>query len=260
MQLCASNIGWTAQDDETVWQFMADHGYTGLEIAPSRVFAETPYLHLPGAALFAGVMHQKFGFAIASMQSIWYGQTGNIFVPQEAEALRDYTLQAIDFAQNCRCRNLVFGCPRNRNIPAGHTAEEAELFFTGLGMAAAQKGSVIALEANPPIYNTNFLNNTADAFTLAKKLANPGIAVNLDIGTMLANGETPNDFAADMKYVSHVHISEPGLAPIEKRALHKQLALLLGAVGYKGFVSVEMKTTDLETVKRSLDYVAEVFG
>ena len=37
------------------------------------------------------------------------------------------------------------------------------------------------------------------------------------------------------------------------------LALLLGAVGYRGFVSVEMARTDLDTVKRTLDYVAEVF-
>ena len=35
--------------------------------------------------------------------------------------------------------------------------------------------------------------------------------------------------------------------------------LLLGAVGYRGFVSVEMARTDLDTVKRTLDYVAEVF-
>ena len=38
-----------------------------------------------------------------------------------------------------------------------------------------------------------------------------------------------------------------------------ELALLLGAVGYRGFVSVEMARTDLDTVKRTLDYVAEVF-
>ena len=58
---------------------------------------------------------------------------------------------------------------------------------------------------------------------------------------MLANGERPSDFAAEMQHVSHVHISEPGLAPIRPRALHKELALLLGAVGYQGFVSLEMK-------------------
>ena len=82
---------------------------------------------------------------------------------------------------------------------------------------------------------------------------------NLDLSTMLAQGEKLQNFVDDLKYVSHVHISEPGLAPIQKRPEHKELALLLGAVGYRGFVSVEMARTDLDTVKRTLDYVAEVF-
>ena len=57
-----------------------------------------------------------------------------------------------------------------------------------------------------------------------------------------------------------MHISEPGLAPIQMRPEHKELALLLGAVGYQGYVSVEMGCTDLETIRRTLDYIAEVFA
>lgn len=36
---------------------------------------------------------------------------------------------------------------------------------------------------------TNYLNGTADAFSLVKRLDNPGLAVNLDLSTMLAQGE-----------------------------------------------------------------------
>ena len=260
MKLSASNIGWNMQQDEQAWQLLKDLGYTGLEIAPTRIFPERPYDNLPGAALFAGVMFQKYGLTISSMQSIWYGQQCNIFNEEEAKALVDYTAQALEFAYACHCPNLVFGCPRNRNMPQGHEPQEAESFFKELAYLASRREATIALEANPPMYNTNFLNTTKEAFQLAKKLDIPGIGVNLDVGTMLANGERPSDFAAYMKYVSHVHISEPGLAPIEKRAIHKELALLLGAVGYKGFVSVEMKACDYDTLKNCLEYVAEVFA
>ena len=68
------------------------------------------------------------------------------------------------------------------------------------------------------------------------------------LSTMLAQGEKLQNFVDDLKYVSHVHISEPGLAPIQKRPEHKELALLLGAVGYRGFVSVEMARTDLSAL------------
>ena len=101
---------------------------------------------------------------------------------------------------------------------------------------------------------------TREAFRLVKKLGLPGLAVNLDVGTMIANGEHPEDFALDMKYVSHIHISEPGLGAIQPRPIHRQLALLLGAVGYRGFVSVEMKAQDPDTLTACLEYVKEVFG
>ena len=143
--------------------------------------------------------------------------------------------------------------------PLGGSDATAEAFFMQAGNLAARYGVHLALEANPPMY-TNYLNNTADAFALVKRLDNPGLSVNLDLSTVLAQGEKLQSFIDDMQYVSHVHISEPGLAPIERRPEHKELALLLGAVGYRGFVSIEMARTDLDTVRRTMDYIAEVFA
>ena len=59
---------------------------------------------------------------------------------------------------------------------------------------------------------------------------------------------------------SNFQIVGSNRAPITKRPEHRQLALLLGAVGYKGYVSVEMGRTDRETVLRTIDYIAEVFA
>ena len=36
--------------------------------------------------------------------------------------------------------------------------------------------------------------------------------------------------------------------------------MLLKAVGYSGNVSIEMKRTDVETVRKTLAYIAEVFA
>ena len=239
-QLAISNIAWHKEDDEAVYTAMQQAGFTGLEIAPTRIFPEMPYENLTSALLFGGYLKNQWGFSVPSMQSIWYGQTGNIFNPADAEHLLDYTAEAF------RMRAL------------GDSDAAAEAFFMQAGNLAARYGVRLAIEANPPMY-TNYLNGTAEAFSLVKRLDNPGLAVNLDLSTMLAQGEKLQNFVDDLKYVSHVHISEPGLAPIQKRPEHKELALLLGAVGYRGFVSVEMARTDLDTVKRTLDYVAEVF-
>lgn len=257
-QLAISNIAWHKEDDEAVYTAMQQAGFTGLEIAPTRIFPEMPYENLTSALLFGGYLKNQWGFSVPSMQSIWYGQTGNIFNPADAEHLLDYTAEAFQFAHSLNCPSLVFGCPKNRMRALGDSDAAAEAFFMQAGNLAARYGVRLAVEANPPMY-TNYLNGTAEAFSLVKRLDNPGLAVNLDLSTMLAQGEKLQNFVDDLKYVSHVHISEPGLAPIQKRPEHKELALLLGAVGYRGFVSVEMARTDLDTVKRTLDYVAEVF-
>ena len=244
-QLAISNIAWLKDDDEAVYTAMQQAGFTGLELAPTRSFSDAPYENLTSALLFGGYLKNRWGFSVPSLQSIWYGQKGNIFNPADTEPLLDYTAQAFQFAHSLNCPSLVFGCPK--------------AFFMQAGNLAARYGVHLALEANPPMY-TNYLNNTADAFALVKRLDNPGLSVNFDLSTVLAQGEKLQTFIDDMQYVSHVHISEPGLAPIQKRPEHRELALLLGAVGYRGFVSIEMAHTDLDTIRRTMDYIAEVFA
>ena len=114
LKLAISNIAWDKADDEAVYAAMQQNGFTGLEIAPTRIFPEYPYENLTGAALFGGYLLNRWGFHVPSMQSIWYGQKGNIFDPADTEHLLDYTAQAFQFAHSLNCPSLVFGCPKNR--------------------------------------------------------------------------------------------------------------------------------------------------
>ena len=46
-KLSASNIGWDKKDDPRVIARMKELGYQGLEIAPTRLFPDTPYAPAP---------------------------------------------------------------------------------------------------------------------------------------------------------------------------------------------------------------------
>ena len=48
--------------------------------------------------------------------------------------------------------------------------------------------------------------------------------------------------------------------PNDAARVARRRVLMLGAVGYQGYVSVEMAATDLETIRRTLAYIAEVFA
>ncbi len=290
MKLSISNIGWTAEQDEDVYAKMRDYGFTGLEIAPTRIFPERPYEHLREAAAWSRTMASDRGFTIPSMQSIWFGRQESLFGTQEErKALADYTKAAIDFAEAIGCRNLVFGCPRNRNLPENRRAElayegepaagrnregdfperrlterrfpdEAVLFFREVGDYAAEKGTVIGMEANPPIYNTNFINRTKEALALIQEVNSPGFLLNLDVGTMVQNGEEISVLRGEVSKINHVHISEPGLKPIQERALHRELRDLLRAERYQNFISIEMgRTENPEELLRCMEYVSGVF-
>ena len=113
-----------------------------------------------------------------------------------ADELLEYTEGAYQFAHVLNCPSLVFGCPKNRTLPEGTDPAAGDAFFDRAGTLAARYGVRLAVEANPPVY-TNYLTRTADAFALVKRLSNPGLAVNLDLSTILTNGERLRDFAAD---------------------------------------------------------------
>ena len=74
-KLAISNIAWHKNDDEAVYTAMQQAGFTGLEIAPTRIFPAEPYENLTSAALFGGYLKNRWGFEVPSLQSIWYGQT-----------------------------------------------------------------------------------------------------------------------------------------------------------------------------------------
>lgn len=262
MKLSISNIGWAEENDASVYDLMEKYGFQGLEIAPTRIFPERPYDMNSEAETWSKQLKSEYGFCVPSMQSIWYGRQEKIFgTDEERKELLDYTKKAIDFAVAISCKNLVFGCPRNRNLSDGADESKAVGFFKELGDYAYSKGTVIGMEANPPIYNTNFINDTESAFNLIERVDSKGFRLNLDLGTMIQNKEDVSELLEKVNLINHVHISEPGLKPIEERPIHKELKALLEKEGYDRFISIEMgKVDDLAILEKKMNYVRGIFA
>jgi sugar phosphate isomerase/epimerase len=261
MKLSISNIAWESERDPEIYKLIKEYGYCGLEIAPTRIFSNTPYEKISEAVKWKDAMYNDYELVIPSMQSIWFGRQEKIFGSvEERDFLIKYTKKAIDFASAIGCQNIVFGCPRNRVMPENADLDIAISFFKEVGAYAVKNGTVIGLEANPPIYNTNFINDTLTALELIKQVNSEGFLLNLDTGTMIQNGEDIEGLVGQIRFVNHVHVSEPGLQIIRERRLHKKLNDLLRKEKYNGFVSIEMgKTGDVASVTGAMKYVGEVF-
>lgn len=265
MKLAISNIAWDKNDDKIIYELMHKYGFTGLEIAPTRVFPDNPYSHLDEAYEWICEIKQKYGFVVPSMQSIWYGISNKVFGDKEdRDYLVSYSKRAIDFASKIGCSNLVFGSPKNRCIPnelsKGKVAEIENSFWGEIAKYAASKDTYFAIEANPVIYNTNYINYSIEAFELVRNVTNTGLAVNYDLGCVIYNSEDLKVLEDNISLVNHIHISEPGLATIAKRDLHDKLSKMLYELDYQNYVSIEMsKVEDLKIVEDVMSYVAEVF-
>lgn len=261
MKLSISNIGWDVDNDDRMYLTLEELGFTGLEIAPTRIFSHNPYDQLEKAKNLRANLKSNYGLSISSMQSIWYGRQENIFQSnEEREALINYTKDAIDFAVTLGCGNLVFGCPKNRNMNSTNSIGEAVDFFKKIGDFAFSKGTIIGMEANPTIYNTNFINDTVSALELIEMVDSKGFKLNLDLGTVIQNDEDISEIEGKVGVINHVHISEPWLKPIKNRLLHKQLRDILEKEDYKGYISIEMgKVDDISLIKEKMKYVGEIF-
>lgn len=260
-----SNIAWDCSMDDSVYELMSMYQYSGIEIAPSKLFPNNTYSRLAEASLWASELKRCYGIEVVSLQSIWFGRNENMFSSEfERKELFEYTKKSIQFANCVGARNVVFGCPKNRNIPDGIDRDKAYdtavLFFRKLGEYAEMNKTTIGFEANPILYNTNFINNTSDAFRLALDVGTKGFKVNLDIGTMIYNDEDVDALNGEVDWINHVHVSEPGLKMIKERKLHGKIAELLHGFGYSKYVSIEMNDElGLDSIASVMSYVKGSF-
>lgn len=257
MKLSISNLAWGKEYNQKVYEYLNKKRFNGIEIAPTKLFPESPYDYIEEAVDYFSKVKLNYDLEVSSMQSIWYGQIGNIFHSKEERLrLQNYTFSAIDFASKIGCNNLVFGNPKARNKGDNHTDDEAYGFFKSISDYAYRKGTCVALEPNPIIYGTDFINNTKQAFEFCKNSGCDRLRVNVDLGTIIYNDEPFEWIENNLDLINHIHISEPYLKKIEKRELHQKLKTL----EFDKYISIEMGLQNtINDVFEVIDYVAEVF-
>lgn len=259
MKLSISNLAWNTDNNELIYKKMQELGFVGLEIAPTKIFPSEPYSKLEEAESFKNHLNNTYGLSISSMQSIWYGITGNIFEDKDQPQLIDYTKKSILFANKIGCTNIVFGSPKNRIIIGDDYEKKAIYFFNKISEFGSVYNVVVSIEPNPPIYGTDFINTTFEAFDLVMKVNNPNFKVNLDLGTIIENNENVEKIFSNVDLINHIHISEPFLRKIEKRELHSVIFRKLKETNYNGYVSIEMNLQEnINDVIDVLKYVSEV--
>ncbi len=244
-----SNIAWPADADDEAIKLAAELGFSGIELAPSKVFGPLDSVSVTALQHYRDKLNSH-GLAISALQAILFGVSDSyLFRSQEARARLAQRLSRVaEVAGALGAQACVFGSPSLRDpgdLEADKAMGIAAAFFTDVAPHFAERGTLLAFEANPPLYGCRFVTGTSEAIALVEMVASPGFGLQLDVGTVLENSEELSIVEAAAGIAAHCHASEPGLVPLEPGGHpHKEIGDALARGGYRGWVSVEMRATE----------------
>lgn len=248
LRLAISNIAWSAEEEATVADELAALGVGSIEIAPTKVFDDPTAVSDADLDSYLDFWRQR-DIKVVAFQSMLFGRP-DLALFGDAE-LRRATVSRltsfIDLAGRMGAGVLVFGSPRNRNLPKG--ASEADVWnvavdaFGELGEAALAAGTRFCIEPNPTTYGCDFVTNAAAGARLVRDIGNEGFGLHLDAAGMTLAGDVPAaEIAAAADVLLHYHVSAPQLEELEDDVVdHGSAFAALAKINYPGFASIEMR-------------------
>jgi len=267
--LTVSNIAWCDGADPDFLCKVAEAGFDGIDLAPTKVW---PGWQLPGD-LGGGFRAnlEAFGLGVVGMQSLFFGAGPlNLFAEgkEEWRAFVSHMDTLYGIAAATGASKLVFGAPANRDpgvmweCAAWNLACERLRY---IGDRFSGRGVSLCLEPVPEAMNGKFLRSTKETVEFLRQVDHPGIRLNLDTAVLFHEAV---DITSTVEYcgdlIAHVHASEPALGDFSKPLVdHLAVRKALQGAGYAGAIAIEMAAKpgyEAINLARALDYVGAVYA
>ena len=180
--------GW---EIEAAMKYAAGVGYNGVELAPFTL-ARTVTEISPAQRQRIRDSAARLRLEICGLHWLLARAEG-LHLNHPDSAVRDrtgkYLCDLVDCCADLGGKVLVLGSPRQRNVLAGVTPEQAwELAaatVTDAVQRAEERGVVLCLEPLAPA-ETNFINSAAQAIRFAQQFNSPAMQIILDVKAMCA--------------------------------------------------------------------------
>ena len=248
MKLSVSNLAWLSGADQSkVNEILDKYDVKFVEIAKRK-------------KNYSEILES--GKSVASMQSIISEKEFSLFSSELDRSLIEIKLfKAISDAQNLNCNHIVYGCPATRSVPdfdrsSKFDAAMSEIIEMFREVADHSNDVVIGFEPVSERYGSRFVNNFRVKFV--KKVNRDNFKVNLDLANVLETDVRFEEIKRDIKYVSHVHVSEIDLKEIKYHEIVKDVLSFIESddeLREKITVSIEAVDLSLEELDRSLSTI-----
>ena len=248
MKLAVSNIAWDQGDEAALLPVFRALGVTGIEVAPTKLWPEWVGAGGRAAEAYAARLRGE-GFCVPSLQALVFGRSDlAVFQPETHAAFFEHMARVADLGAALGASVLVFGAPKNRVRGAMEPDAARAMavgFFRRMAALCAARGVCLGLEANPAVYQCDFITNVGEARALVEAVGHAGFRLHLDAGEMSMEGGDLAALIAGAGSFVHFHASEPYLAPLAGGVVaHEAAGAALRQSGYEGWVAVEMRVPE----------------
>lgn len=236
--------GW---DWERQCQFIAEVGYTGIEVAP---FTLADRISEVGPERRKELRRQAEaqGLTIVGLHWLLAKTTGlhlTAFDPRTRNETAKYLRELAQACADLGGNTLVFGSPAQRSLERGMNRDQAMAnameVFCAVMPIFADCGVTLCIEPLTP-NETDFLNTCADARKLIEMVDHPNFRLIQDVKAMLSEPTPIPQLIADYADVTrHFHVNDdnllgPGMGPTDYRPIFQALL----DSNYDHWVSVEV--------------------
>lgn len=255
---------------EEAMAFAAKAGYDAIEIAPFTIasyvtdVAAGERRKIREAAGRAGLAISGIHWVLAQAEGMYLNHSD----PNVRARTAQYFCDLVDFCADLGGGTIVVGSPKQRNILAGVSPEQAwdwakETFERSV-RRATDRQITICLEPLAPA-ETNFINTAAEAIRFVKQFDSPSFKIILDVKAMCSESRPiPQIIAESWPHFAYFHANDknfkgPGFGEVD----FQPIAAALKKVGYDGYVSVEVFKFDEgpeAIATRSMGYLKKTFG
>lgn len=231
-------------------------GFDYLEPAAAAIAAlsATEFERVRQQVLASRLRCRSFNSLIRTMQVV--GPEANL------DAVSIYLNAALDRCRQLGARVVVWGSASSRNIPAGHSREQAwqeiKRFLQRAGDIAKSHELVIGIE---PLrkQESNIINAGAEALRLVDEVKHPNVKMIIDYYHLRMDNEDPDILVRAREHVVHLHFANPNgrrwPKSVDDDPEYGRFFQLVKQIGYTGGLSIEARGTFEEDGATSLAFL-----
>ena len=231
-------------------------GFDYLEPAAAAIAAlsATEFERVRQQVLASRLRCRSFNSLIRTMQVV--GPEANL------DAVSTYLNAALDRCRQLGARVVVWGSASSRNIPAGHSREQAwqeiKRFLQRAGDIAKSHELVIGVE---PLrkQESNIINAGAEAFRLVDEVKHPNVKMIIDYYHLRMENEDPDILVRAREQIVHLHFANPNgrrwPKSVDDDPEYGRFFQLVKQIGYTGGLSIEARGTFEEDGATSLAFL-----